>query len=72
MSTKPHSAAQSATSVLSDASQGNLAVSQADDPNLPRIGLVGDTYATLRAMKEPQETRPYIQNTNSTLALLYF
>ncbi len=42
MSTKPHSAAQSATSLPPDDPQRNLAVSQADDPNLPHIGLVGD------------------------------
>jgi quercetin dioxygenase-like cupin family protein len=52
MSTEPHSAAQSATSVPPDAPQRNLAVSQADDPNLPHISLVGDTYTTLLSGKD--------------------
>jgi len=61
MSTKPHSAAQSATSLPPDDSQRNLAVSQADDPKLPHIGLVGDTYTALLTGKDTAE-RFYLIN----------
>ncbi len=52
MSTKPHSAAQSASSVPPDDPQRNLVASQAEDRNLPHIGLVGDTYTTLLTGKD--------------------
>ena len=55
MSNEADSAMQSATSVPPDDPQRNLAVRQADGPNLLHIGLVGDTYTTLLSGKDTAE-----------------
>jgi quercetin dioxygenase-like cupin family protein len=47
MSSNPHGASQSATSIPPDDPKRSLTVSQADDPSLPRISLAGDTYTIL-------------------------
>jgi quercetin dioxygenase-like cupin family protein len=52
MSNSPHGASQSATSIPSDDPKRTLTVSNADDPNLPHIGLVGDTYTILLSGKD--------------------
>jgi len=55
MSNEADSAMRSATSVPPDDPQRNLAVRQADGPNLLHIGLVGDTYTTLLSGKDTAE-----------------
>jgi quercetin dioxygenase-like cupin family protein len=55
MSDEADSAMRSATSVPPDDPQRNLAVRQADGPNLLHIGLVGDTYTTLLSGKDTAE-----------------
>ena len=52
MSNSPRSASQSATPIPSDNRKRTLTVSKADDPNLPHIGLVGDTYTILLTGKD--------------------
>ncbi len=52
MSNSPHRADQSATSIPSDDPQRYLTLSKADDPTLPHIGLVGDTYTILLSGKD--------------------
>jgi quercetin dioxygenase-like cupin family protein len=51
MSNNPGSAIQSATSVPPDDHKRSLTISHADDPSLPHIGLVGDTYTILLSGK---------------------
>ena len=55
MSNEADSAMRSATSVPPDDPQRNLAVRQADGPNLLHIGLAGDTYTTLLSGKDTAE-----------------
>jgi quercetin dioxygenase-like cupin family protein len=52
MNDSSNSSSQSASQIPPDNPQRSLTLVRADDPNLPHIGLVGDTYTTLLTGKE--------------------
>jgi len=52
MSSNPHGATQSATSIPPDDPKRSLTVSQADDHSLPHSSLAGDTYTILLSGKD--------------------
>ena len=52
MSSNPHGATQSATSIPPDDPKRSLTVSQADDHSLPHSSLAGDTYTMLLSGKD--------------------
>ena len=47
-----HPSSQTATTIPADDPARNLTHAQSDNPNLPHIGLVGDTYTILVASKD--------------------
>jgi quercetin dioxygenase-like cupin family protein len=47
-----HPSSHAATTIPADDPERNLTLAQSDDPNLPHIGLVGDTYTILVTDKD--------------------
>ena len=47
-----HPSSHAATTIPADDPERNLTLAQSDDPNLPHIGLVGDTYTILVTGKD--------------------